>query len=38
MLFDKFDENKDGFLSKSEMSILIKKTFAPPKDQRAVKK
>ena len=29
MLFEQFDENKDGFLSKPELAILIKKTFAP---------
>merc|ERR1711908_134235 len=26
-VFDKFDENGDNFLSKSEMSVLIKKVF-----------
>ena len=26
-IFDKFDENNDQFLSKSEMSVLIKKVF-----------
>ena len=25
--FLKFDDNKDGFLSKSEMAVFIKKTF-----------
>ena len=26
-LFDRFDENKDHFLSKSEMAVFIKKVF-----------
>lgn len=28
-LFTQFDFNKDGWLSKPEMAVLIKKTFAP---------
>jgi|TARA_B110001450_G_scaffold174854_1_gene163253 hypothetical protein len=27
-LFDKFDENGDNFLSRAELAVFIKKTFA----------
>ena len=29
--FEKFDENKDGYLEKAEMAVLIKKVFAAAK-------
>lgn len=29
-LFDKFDMDKNNFLTKAEMAVLIKKTFAGP--------
>ena len=28
-LFSQYDLNKDGWLSKPEMAVLIKKTFGP---------
>jgi Ca2+-binding EF-hand superfamily protein len=36
-LFEKFDENGDNFLSKSEMSVLIKKVFKKPGPPNAFK-
>ena len=32
-MFDKFDENKDNFLSKAEMAVLIKKVFKQRESQ-----
>ena len=37
-LFKEFDKNDDGFLDKSEMSILIKKTFSPSENEKIVLK
>ena len=30
-IFDKYDEDKNGFIEKSEMTTLIKMTFRKPK-------
>lgn len=32
LLFDEFDTDKNGYFSKSEMAVLIKKTFSPSKE------
>ena len=32
-MFDQFDDDSNGFIEKSEMSILIKKTFPLSKEQ-----
>ena len=34
-LFREFDADNDNFLSKSEMAVLIKKTFSKPKYERS---
>ena len=37
VIFEKFDENNDKFLSKSEMSVVIKKVFTKNKPDSGTK-
>ena len=34
-IISEFDADNDSFLSKSEMAVLVKKTFSTPKDLRS---
>ena len=37
-LFNEMDEDKNGSLSKSQMAVLIKKTFSVPDPKKSAKK